>query len=799
MTAGFGLEKLGLLALRFPRATLLLIAALTVPLAYAAAKVGFSSDVREIFRSGTPDFVNLQMVERQYPESNEDILLLVQADDLFSVDNLNRLRDLHLELNFVDGVKYVSSMFSAYHPPDAAGKAEPVFPLDLSEAALPELRETVLGHPFVSGKLLSADAKTALFVIAIEQEPDIEDLRVVTKALRNVTDEILAGTDMHVELSGVAFFRLEIVGALIRDQRTLMGAGFAVSLIICLLFFRSFIYACLAGVPAIVAVTWTMGLTQLRGQEVTVLTSVVPGLVIVLVVADSLHLLFSLKRNLAKGDSVHDAIAASVNDIGPACVLTSITTAIALLTLAMVPHTLVSGFGITAAIGTAIAFLVTITLLPALAALLLGRTESKAALDRSIDRIFEATSELSGRLGRFVLRHPRACVAGGLVLAVVSGVLYAMITPSYQYRDYLPTSSKASRAMEIVDEQLAGTEAILVHIQWPERHTFETPGTLELVAAVHKALEGLPLVKKVVSLHNVETWATAGGLAKHQLFDFLKQADSPLIARMVSFDHNSALVTGYFPAVDASELVPVLDALEKQLAALRAAHPEAGIVATGIAPHSARSSYEMIVQLNRSLLMTIGLNVILIGFVFWSLRAGLYTMLTNILPIAVVGAVLYLAGVGLQFTCVVAFTIGFGIAVDNAIHILNYYYLMRSKGQPVHAALEQTIAKVGPPLAVSCVVLIAGFGGTLFSELPSLRLFGEVVTMLLATALFANLIVLPALIAVAEGRRAQPSGPAGRALKSANDRGKPHEDSVLADRVADRDASFAAARGPAAS
>ncbi|HUU25630.1 MAG TPA: hypothetical protein VMW68_08735, partial [Methyloceanibacter sp.] len=75
MTAGFGLEKLGLLALRFPRATLLLVALLTVPLAYAATKVQFSSDVREIFRSGTPDFINLQMVEEQYPQSGEDILL----------------------------------------------------------------------------------------------------------------------------------------------------------------------------------------------------------------------------------------------------------------------------------------------------------------------------------------------------------------------------------------------------------------------------------------------------------------------------------------------------------------------------------------------------------------------------------------------------------------------------------------------------------------------------------------------------------------------------------------------------
>jgi len=225
MTAGFGLEKLGLLAQRFPRITLLIVAALTVPLAFAAAKVEFSSDVREIFRSGTQEYRNLQMVEAQYPQSGEDVLLLAQADDLFTLDNLKRLRDLHLNLHFVDGVKYVSSMFSAHDPPDATGNAEAVFPMEVSEADLPALRQALLAHPFVSGKLLSDDATTALFVVAIEPRPKIDDLRVVADDLREVTDEALAGTDMHGDLSGVAFFRLEIVGALMRDQRILIGAA----------------------------------------------------------------------------------------------------------------------------------------------------------------------------------------------------------------------------------------------------------------------------------------------------------------------------------------------------------------------------------------------------------------------------------------------------------------------------------------------------------------------------------------------------------------------------------------------
>ena len=113
MTAGFGLEKLGLLALRFPRWTLLVITIVTVALGYTSSKIQFSSDVREIFRSDSPDYANLTMVEEQYPESVGDILLLVESEDLLSRENLERLRDLHLELGFVDGVQDVLSIFSA--------------------------------------------------------------------------------------------------------------------------------------------------------------------------------------------------------------------------------------------------------------------------------------------------------------------------------------------------------------------------------------------------------------------------------------------------------------------------------------------------------------------------------------------------------------------------------------------------------------------------------------------------------------------------------------------------------------
>lgn len=752
MSAGFGLEKIGLVALRFPRATLLIIFALTIPLGYLATKIEFSSDIREIFRSGSPEYTAFQEIEAQYPDSGQDVLLLVDADDLFTVNNLETLRDLHLELSFVAGVRDVLSIFSASDPPNAEGVTKPIFPVKITEDEVPVLRANITQHPLVSGKLISKDAGTTLFVIAIEPQPDIEDLRVVAGKLRDVTDATLKGTDMTVQFSGVAFLRLEIVSSLMRDQRTFVGVGFFIVLVISWIFFHRASYVFIAAFPAVIAVIWLTGAVVMRGTKVDVMSGVVPALVIVLVVASSLHLLFKVRRELAHGAEVEDAVRTAIREIGPACVLASMTTAIALFSLTLVPHVLVASFGLTAAIGTAIAYLVTITVVPSLAYLVLSRVRSKGRLDGTVDYAFRAATKCCTGIGQFTLSRPRTVLAFGLILTLISSLLYASISPRYQYREYLPERSPAHLAMNAIDERLAGTETMLTHIQWPPDERIDSAESLGVVEKVHKKMEALPLIRSVNSFSGIESWITEGELSRGDLFRLLKEADTPLMERILSFDDNSTLIVGYFPGTDAADLLPVVEGFEAEVDELRAERPDLVFTVTSLSVLSAKASYEMIAQLNRSLLLAIALNIMLVALVFWSFRAGLYCILPNILPITFVGGLLYLSGFGLQFTSVVAFTIGFGIAVDNTIHILNYYGLMRAKGHDVVPALQETLTTIGPVLAVGTVVLISGFGSTLLSELPNLRLFGQVTIMLLATALLANLLILPATIAIVEGR-----------------------------------------------
>ena len=751
LRAGFGLEKLGLLALKFPKITLLAILLVTPLYAVGSSKIEFSSDIREIFRSDSDDFSNLEELVRQYPEINGDILVSIESHKIFQPQTLEELRLLHLELGLVENVSHVLSIFSARHPPRNEGKTKPLFPLDLESVPnFEDLQEQVRSHPLVSKKLLSNDNSLTLFVVALQETKNgVAGLNDTISDIRSITNEILSDPSLKVGLTGLSVMRVEIIGSLIRDQRTFAIVGLSIGLILCWFFFRSLKYVVLAGVPAVFASLSLLGGMYYLGQEINVLTNVVPAIVIVIVFSDALHLLFGIRRNLDSHLELNEAIEKSILEVGPACALTSLTTTIALLSLTMVPHPFVSQFGFTAASGTMIAYIATMTTLPALAKLLLD-TNQVNSTDRTNYKTIQWIPLLCQTAANSIESHPRKIASVVVLIMLFAASLHMQNGPRYRYQENLPEKNQAYLTIQKINNKLAGANTLHLLIRWPREHLLNSQKTLDLVKSAHQILDETPEINGITSLHSIEKWLMEGGIGSEELFQLLEEWNSPLSTRVMSKKHKSVLVSGYFTDMDASELIPVLQKLEKQLDQLRQNYPDVKMSLTGIVPVSAKSSLKMIGQLNKSLFMAIFIIIVLIGLAFGSSVAGLMSILPNLLPVTVGGAFLFLFGQGLQFTSVIAFTVGFGIAVDGTIHVLNRYYLEKRNGRSIVQALEETVMNTGPVLILSTIILASGMGATLLSELPMVRLYGQVCIIVLISALLGDMLFLPAMVRLVE-------------------------------------------------
>jgi predicted RND superfamily exporter protein len=255
----------------------------------------------------------------------------------------------------------------------------------------------------------------------------------------------------------------------------------------------------------------------------------------------------------------------------------------------------------------------------------------------------------------------------------------------------------------------------------------------------------------VWSVETLRRWLIdAGETQPGALEDYLNRLPDHLVRRFVAKDDPSALVTGRLPNLDAEDSVPVLRNLDASLNGLRTKFPEIKFTVTGLSAVSALRSSEMIRQLNLGLMLAIVVVIALIGIAFRSFTIMWLSILPNLFPIVTAGAVLFLIGGGLEYASVIALTVAFGIAVDDTIHFLNRLHLeTRHKEREVLDGVAETLSRIGPVLVLTTLVLIAGLAATAISDLPSMRLFGQLFMTTLAAALIGDIIFLPAVILAA--------------------------------------------------
>ena len=208
----------------------------------------------------------------------------------------------------------------------------------------------------------------------------------------------------------------------------------------------------------------------------------------------------------------------------------------------------------------------------------------------------------------------------------------------------------------------------------------------------------------------------------------------------------------------------MVDDLDKSLNAVRASSPGYTVAVTGLAVIAARNSASMIEKLNRGLTLEFLLVAVFIGLAFRSVVVALAAVLPGIFPVVASGSLLLLLGQGLQFVSVVALTVSFGLGLSATIHFLNR---LRQEDDPDHdpaVGVERATVLMGPALILTSVVLACGLAVTVFSDLPSLRLFGWLSAFAMLAALVADFLILrPTMTLLVRLARRLGSGPIGTA------------------------------------
>src|SRR5215217_4556887 len=299
----FGLERLGLIAVQAPILSCIILLALVVGAVFGIQRIKIDDSLSQLFRSDSKEYKQYEEVTKRFPSTEFDVLVVLEGKTLLARDNLEKMRDLVTDMQLVDGVRGLVSLFSARQAPEPGKLPAALFPPELPQgAAYEKFVETVKSNEIIRGKLLSEDGTLALIVLSLEPKVvSSNDLGKVVGEMRKIMADDLSGSGLNAQLSGVPVMQLEIRNAVKRDGLTYNILGILAGCIIAIIFFRKISFMVVAAFPPIIAILLALGGLGWAGFNLNMFLNVMTPLIMVISFSDSMQLTFAARDRLIAG------------------------------------------------------------------------------------------------------------------------------------------------------------------------------------------------------------------------------------------------------------------------------------------------------------------------------------------------------------------------------------------------------------------------------------------------------------------------------------------------------------------
>ncbi len=603
-------------------------------------------------------------------------------------------------------------------------------------------RKTVLENPLAVGQLISPDGKTLLMHLRLDwffvttDEAATTDLRETAEAIAKQ----VPGVDLRFRVTGQVPLHLMTANSHLSNAVQYQTIGYSIMLLSALFLFRGVSAVIIVAIAPAVGVFWTMGMLRFFDlQDNPFNDIIVPVLISLVGLTDAVHLMVEIRNQRAKGLDTKHAARIGIARVGLACVLTSFTTAIGFVSLSFAHHEIVKNFGWCCVLGVAMTLISVLTVIPLGCRSPLGRRLhiglGKSLVDGQLRRI--------GPLVDWVLRHDRAvawfAIASTALLAIVS----LNLKPDEKRYSGMSESGEAAIALRHLDQSLGGLEFGFVAVDWNDDAS--EGELLTVLNEVDELLRVEPLIGHPLGLR--ELLASLPGEGDPQERMSLLELLPPSLKRAFYVPENRfASVQFRVQDLGIAAYGDTFGRVESGLAEIIGRHPNFALSLEGDAPWRWRHIFRIVTDLATSLGTASIVIWLILTFVYRSIRIGLISIVPNLFPLVATGAMLVCWGQHLEMVTVCVFTICVGIAVDDTIHFLTRYKEELHAGGEHADVIRRAFTGVGSALLMTTIVLVAGMMSAVVGDARDARLFGIMGSLTLATALFADILLLPAML-----------------------------------------------------
>ena len=739
-------------------------AALLMLAATAGARfITVTNDYLVLFRDDNPQLLAFQALENTYSATDRALIAVAPREgSVFTREALGAVVELTDAAWVAPYSSRVDSLTNYSHS-EALGQDDLVVaPLvedasALSDAGLARVETIALETTEIVGRLVSRDGRTAGVVINFVL-PENHDQAVIeiTEYLDPLLDQARArhpGIDYY--MTGDIALNHAFAEATADDLQTLTPIVFLIIVVVTALLLCSILGTAAIVAVIVFAVSTTMGLAGWIGVEFSPTSSGVPIIVTVIAVADSIHIvtavLLGIRRGLDRNAAIVEAFQINTYPI----FLTSVTTAIGFLSLNSAESPPFHDLGNYVALGVLFAFVYTMTLLPALLALL----PLRARLPLRALRFQSGQSACFDRLADFVIARRTVLLWSIAAVVVVLATGVPRIELSDNLTQYFDERYEFRRDSDYIAENLTSLDRLEYSLGSGHEGGITDPEYLRAVDALAGWFREQPEVTYVQSFPDIMKHLNknmhSDNPAFHRLPEDRELAAQYLLLYELSLPFGADLNDRIDIAKSATRLVvstsiswsrELRELDERAQVWFRANAPGLATEASGLSIMSAHVSQRSIDSMLGGTALAMVLISFILIFIFQSIRIGLVSLVPNFIPaIMSFGLWGYLVGhVGIASSVVVA--IVFGIIVDDTIHFLSKYLKGRREGLSAAEAVRSGFHTVGQALLTTTVVLSAGFMTFATSGFEVSWSLGLLVTMTIVLALVADFLLLPTML-----------------------------------------------------
>jgi uncharacterized protein len=765
-------EHLGKLVIKYRLALLVLLFASTGLMGYYASKVKLSYDFSKAVPEDNEKYKDYAAFIQKFGDDGNVLVVGIQTNNLFNLALFKEYAGFQHQLKKVNNVQDVLGVSSAIAlvKDSITENLNPVkiFPDNISsQQQLDSDKNVFFNLPFYKSLLYNRDSGSYLSAVRINKDSLSSPARSkIVADIIAVSDSFQAKTGVEVHLSGLPLIRTTIADRVQKEMKIFLLGSLLLSALILLLFFRSLSTMLLSLTVVMLGVIWSLGTLYLCGFKITLLTALIPSLVVVIGIPNCIYFINKYHTSYLQSGNKIQSLIDMVSKMGVVTLFCNITAAIGFAVFALTKSAILQEFGLVAGISIMAIFVISFILLPSVLSYLSvpNATQMKYLHNKWLTAFLL-------RIEVWVFDHKKTVYACTLVILIFSFIgIYKLKSVGYIVDD-LPQTDKIYTDLKFFERDFKGVMPLEIVVDTKKRNGLAGLRALTVFAKIDSLSQYIDSQKEMSRPLSIEDGLKFANQAFHDgdsnsyvlpdgfdaafVGEYLKpktgdEANKSSLSKMLTSFMDSSRQTTRISVnmmdVGTERLPFILDSIQQRANQLFDSS-KYKVQLTGTTITFLEGSSFIIKGLKQSICWAFLLIALCMLYLFRSFRILLCSLIPNIIPLIVTAGIMGWAGVALKPSTVLIFSVALGIAIDITIRFLvNYRQELTHYNYSVIDTVGATIRNTGLSIIYTALVLIAGFIIFCFSGFGGTFALGWLTSVTLLVATLTNLILLPVLL-----------------------------------------------------